>query len=278
MYSIHQPADIGAGVRKLVIVNSRDRVTSVGASSDGAALIGRIADSTPSSYVVKVGPLHRVRSIELVSTEATNARFLIDATNNLIDIVSSAAPAGTFVVTLTPGHYGSSDLADELDKQMNAALGAAPGAIFTITYTASTAKFTIARVDGNSFNLLFASGANAAFAPLAELGFVASDSGLTTTVTGPNSANLSGDDYALLCLKDLGGIVDTGSSTDCFAKIVWSSPARYAAFNSFATVRHEWNPPLPRIDRLVVSWRRPNGKLYDFNGVDHSFSLLVACD
>ena len=277
-YNVAQPADIGPGKQKLVIVNSRDRVASAGATTSTAPLIGRIPDTTQSSYVVKIGPLLRVRSIELVSTEITNSRYLIDTTNNKIDFISSAAPAGTYTATLAPGHYGSADLLSEVDQQINAAIGAAPGAIFTLTYTAATAKFTIQRVDGNSFNLLFGSGTNAAESPATELGFLAVDTGLTSYIIGQNSANLGGDDYALLCLQGLGGIVDSGSATDCFAKIIWSSPARYSTFNSFASVRHEWTPPLPKIDRLIVSWRRPNGRLYDFNGVDHSFSLLVNCD
>lgn len=277
-YNVASPASVGPGARKLVIVNSRDRVASAGASAVGSSLVGRVPDSSQSAYTVKVGPLFRVRSMELVSTEITNSRFLIDTTNNKIDFTSSAGPAGSYTATLEPGHYGNADLIDEIDKQMNAALGAAPSAIFTITYTAATARLTIARVDGNSFNLLFASGANAAFAPTAELGFLPFDTGSLTAVTGTNSANFGGDDYALLCLQGLGCVVDSGSVTDCFAKIIWSSPARYATYNSFASVKHEWDPPLPRIDRLLVSFRRPNGKPYEFNGIDHSFSLLVACD
>ena len=276
MYNTRQPASVGDGVRKIVNINSRDRVGV--ASSVAGNLIAQLPTSTPSSYVVPFAQLVRVRSIELISSEVTNSRYLIDETNNMFDIVSSAAPAGTFTVTLTPGNYGATDLEIELDTQINAALGVAPGAIIVVVYTPSTSKYSFTRVDGSTFNLLLATGENARYAPLVEVGFAAVDTGLVASYIAPNVANLSGDDYALLCIQGMGIVLDSGGRSDCFAKHVWSVPARYATYNSFVSSRLEWNPPLPRLDRLVVSWFRPNGQPYNFNGVDHSFSVAVTCD
>jgi hypothetical protein len=247
--------------------------------------------TTPNAYSISFAPLRRVRSVRLVSTEFTNSRYVIDATNNKLDFTSSAAPLGTYVATLTAGHYASSDLVTELDLQLNAALGAAPSVIMTVSYSATTSKFTISRIDGNTFQLLLSSGTNALQAPLRELGFNRLDTAAgLTTYTAPNCANLTGDDYTMMCIDGLGTLVDATRSINqsqgrpmytpesVHAKLIWNTPARYATTNSFASAPYLCPQPMMRLDTLRVSFYRPDGSVYDFNGVDHSFSLEVVSD
>lgn len=271
-------------------------------SSDAAPPITRILNvnsanrnnpltTTPNAYTIGFAPLRRVRSMRLVSTEFTNSRYLIDSTNNKLDFSSSAGPGGTYVATLTAGHYASSDLVTELDLRLNAALGAAPSTIFTVSYSATTSKFTIARVDGNTFALLLSSGTNASTSPLRELGLNRSDTATgLTTYTAPNCANLTGDDYTMMCIDGFGTLVDAARSTQqsrdrpmytpesVHAKLIWNTPARYATTNSFAAATYVCPAPLSRLDTLRVSFYRPDGQVCDWNGVDHSFSLEVVSD
>ena len=246
-------------VTRTLTIDSRDRVN--------------FSTTTPSDFLVRFQPLFRVRNARLTSLEITNARYLIDSTNKYVDFVSGAG-ATAEVATLTEGHYSATDLATELDTQMNAELGAPPGAIFVVTYITQTGRFTINRVDADVFGLTTATGPNKLASPAKEFGFAMVDTATTlTTYTSANQANPQGDDYAMLCIDGFGCVTSSGSHSDVFAKVIWNTPARYATFNSFAGGIKEWRQPQDRIDHMHVRLLRPGGQICNLNGVDYSFTV-----
>jgi hypothetical protein len=246
--------------RQVLSINSRDRKNPTA--------------TTPQDYTVVFPAITNVHRIGLLTTEFTNSRYLIDNTNNSIDFVSSGGPAGTFTAVLASGHYNITDLVTEVNDKLDAALGVAPGTIFNVTYDPTTALLTIQRIDGHSFSLLFGSGTNSRKSPVEVLGFASVDTPVATSHTGSKAANAQGDDYALLCLDGFGRMVGTEVQSDAFAKLIWPVPARYQSFSTFASADCEMSDwPRARLESLHVRVLRPNGHPYDFQGVEHSFTL-----
>jgi hypothetical protein len=251
---------------RIVSVNSRNR--------------RNFSSTTPNDYVVVLPvKITKVRAIRLITTEFTNSRYLIDSTNNKIDFTSAVVLAGTYVATLTSGHYNASDLQTELDYQLNAALGVGPGVAFTVTYEPSTTRFTFTRVDGGTFRFLGATGSNISKMPYEQLGLLPVDGTLATTFTCPNAANLQGDDYTLMKLRDLGRMDGTEGIGEVFAKLIWPVPSRAQVNNAFASVPLEFrDQPMERLTELGISFCRPNGAVCDWQGIEHSFTLEIVSD
>ena len=101
-----------------------------------------------------------------------NGRFAIGATNKYIDFDEGGAE---LTATLTEGNYNGQTLATEIKTRMDAA-----GGTYTVTYSESTGKFTIART-GN-FTLRWQSGTNTANTVGGTIGFIitADDTGAET--------------------------------------------------------------------------------------------------
>ena len=108
-------------------------------------------------------------------TGSGNGRFVVTTANNDIDFKEDA---GDLLATITPATYTAQTLVTEIKTRMDAA-----GGTYTVSYSESTGKFTIART-GN-FTLLWQSGANTAHTAGSLLGFIiTSDDGPAETFTG----------------------------------------------------------------------------------------------
>lgn len=88
---------------------------------------------------------------------------------------------------------------------------------------------------------------------------------------------LSGENYVFMCVRELGNYINTGSVEDIFAKILLNKPPGDVLFNSFVpgpgVVFHEG--PLPELSKLAISMRTHSNSLFEFNGVDFSFTIEV---
>lgn len=90
----------------------------------------------------------------IIGLEAvTIAGVTIDSTNKYIDLNISGYGGGTYVATLTGRNYTGATLATEIKTQLDAT---GSSLTFTVTYSESTQKFTIAA--NGSFNILWKTG------------------------------------------------------------------------------------------------------------------------
>lgn len=120
----------------------------------------------------------QVRACFKVGTSDANDNITITAgTNDDIDLTEGTT--GAAVATLTAGVYTTgAALATEAQTKINAA---ATDNTYTVTYSASTGKLTIARATGtDTIDFPWITGANAATSAAAALGFTADDAGATT--------------------------------------------------------------------------------------------------
>ena len=145
-----------------------------------------ITPNTPADTSFALKALLRddaFKTIGLKSVTFANVLFAVNSNTNTL--VFQEDGAGTdFTATLTVGNYSATTLATEIKTQMDSA-----GAnTYTVTYDASTFKYTIA-TSGTSIRLLDTSTC------LEVIGFTAQDAFVATSTTSDLVARLDGPQY-----------------------------------------------------------------------------------
>lgn len=232
--------------------------------------------TTPASYKMTFPTFFNVKMVRLISTEVPNTEYVIHARNNLLYLYDTPTLTEHTVV-LAPGTYTATELANEANLKLNAAVGAGFGAIFQVTAMTMTSKIRIDRVDHNQWGLRFAGKTNTA---ALVMGFdPASDA--IVQLDAPNwytesvtVMNLAGENYVYLCVKGMPTVVTSERLHDVFAKIIYNVPPRSIAFDSFISNAYIYPEPV-NISQLEISFMRHDGFLVDFNDVEHSFSIEI---
>lgn len=264
-------------VRHVLNIDSRDREN--------------YASTTASNFTVKFNGLNNVVSLNLLQAQIPNTEYVINARNNIIDFTDSVA--GASVATLTQGSYTATELADEINLQMNTAVGAGFGVEYQVTYITFTQKFRVTNVALNTFSFDWATGPNATTSTWFEFGEATQTDTAAGLSTYDSSATvrLSGDDYINMILTgghDFSAQQNTSFTQGIFAKIILAAPARSIIFQEQQGSNPKiMNPPLSKLQQLRVSFRHPRQvhrtsyeeeePLYEFNGHDVSFSIEVLC-
>ena len=91
----------------------------------------------------------------------------------------------------------------------------------------------------------------------------------------PKKLNLTGDNYFYIVSPELVSIDNTKPVQNVFSIIRWSENPGSVVFDSYVPTIKIFNPPLVFINKLHFSLVHPNGKLVNFNGLDHSFVLEI---
>lgn len=112
--------------------------------------------------------------VSVVSVEFPNTMYNITSSNNGLRIVNST-DAKTYNVTISPSFYDTTTIATAIVAALNAADGAV---VWAMTYSGTSAKFTISNSSTKNIQLIYAS---SSIAPA--IGFT-SDSGVSTSITG----------------------------------------------------------------------------------------------
>jgi hypothetical protein len=90
-----------------------------------------------------------------------------------------------------------------------------------------------------------------------------------------NGISLSGDNYILVTCKQLTALENTGKIKEGFAKILLSDLPGKILYNTFVPMSVIFNTPIYELTELDIECYTPDGELYDFNGIDHSFTLEI---
>lgn len=103
--------------------------------------------------------------------------------------------------------------------------------------------------------------------------YVYNKSGNTSLLTS-NNIKLSGYDYILMSIEELNTTTNLGTSTvpKYFAKINLAGLPGKILYDTFVPTSTMTYDPIA-IDKLTIKFYAPDGSLFDFNGVDHSFVL-----
>lgn len=280
----------GAGAK--VLVNSVGYVATAAHIANPVFAVDLIAGlwlpynvSSPGSYKIKFPAIRNVKAARLITTEIPNSQYVINHKNRYLDVWDSALPAPGFAtVPITMGTYTSTALADELNWRLNAMLGVGFGVAYTVGYLTTTQKYLITRLGGvNTFQFLFNTGPNGYqntnMNPATVLGFAnGSDLVAATSQMSSGIVNLAGENFAFLVIKGFNSVVTTTNIQDVFAKIIWNVIPRNVTFDSFAANSVVFKNNRDVVDELEVSFVEYNGQLYDFNNLDHSYSIEFLCE
>lgn len=87
--------------------------------------------------------------------------------------------------------------------------------------------------------------------------------------------NMTGYNYFYLCCDELSTINNTKPVPNVFAVIRWFDNPGSVVFDSFVPTVKMFNTPLASLSILHFSMYNPDGKLVDFNGIDHSFTIEI---
>ena len=90
-----------------------------------------------------------------------------------------------------------------------------------------------------------------------------------------NYINLNGDNYILMANPLFKNTVDTGSINGIFAKILLAGPPGYILFNQYIQLGEELIEGVQSLSELQFSFWSPDGSLYYFNNIDHSFTIEI---
>lgn len=228
--------------------------------------------TTPSDYTIRFPPIRQVAAANLISAEVPNSQYVINASNNRLDFIDVGGGTGTHVAIVTPGSYAASDLAIELDRVLNAALGFAPGFQFLVTYIAAQQKMRITRIAGGNFSLIPVSGPSRVQSIGSKIGFTADVLNVSQALS-QQVVNLAGENYVFLTIERFQSVRTTEKIPDVFGKIIWNVPPKFICFDSFIANTIEFREPITSLQQLRIRFVQQDGSLYDFNGLDHSLSI-----
>lgn len=91
-----------------------------------------------------------------------------------------------------------------------------------------------------------------------------------------NALSFNGYNYFLIMCKQIQIINDNHTSKSyALAKILSAKPSKPILFNTFVNTPQFFQNPIHKLYKLDLSFIDPDGKLHDFNGLDHSFTLKI---
>lgn len=250
--------------RRTVCIDSNDRVNPT--------------SSTPSQYRVLFPNISNVKMVQLVRTEVPNTEYVFNASNNKIDF--STAPGITVTATIPPGSYSGSEMADEINTQLNRMMLVPANTDFVATYNSTTSTFEVSRLLGATFKFLWGTGPSSPgrgnTSAASPLGFDDVDTpAFVVSIASTRHCRLAGEDYVYMCIRGMPTVLTSSGLGDVFARIVWNQPPKTICFDSFSSSPYIFTPPRTSFSELEVEFRKRNGALYDFNGVNHSYTLEV---
>lgn len=284
-YNPSVPKKVWRKVRKTIIVDSRDRQMNPGSHA------GAYTVTLPAVY-------QNVYAVTLKSVEIPISFYTFSAAANNTTINVTYNNGSPTNVTIPDGNYSAAALATALNTAFNTAFGANN---LVASYSATTSKMTFTGVARFSLNLTptvptSANGGNSLtsnFTTWWGLGYFLGFTGTTYSsaptgtfvVTGVFAVNPFPTTYILMDIETLNKVDETSLDdrkswrvNGAFAKIPMNGNSGTVIFLLSDTGynplnRTVYNPPISKLTNLIIKFRLHDGRIIDFNGVEHSFTL-----
>ena len=284
-YNPSVPKKVWRKVRKTIIVDSRDRQMNPGSHA------GAYTVTLPAVY-------QNVYAVTLKSVEIPISFYTFSAAANNTTINVTYNNGSPTNVTIPDGNYSAAAHATALNTAFNTAFGANN---LVASYSATTSKMTFTGVARFSLNLTptvptSANGGNSLttnYTTWWGLGYFLGFTGTTYSsaptgtfvVTGVFAVNPFPTTYILMDIETLNKVDETSLDdrkswrvNGAFAKIPMNGNSGTVIFLLSDTGynplnRTVYNPPISKLTNLIIKFRLHDGRIIDFNGVEHSFTL-----
>lgn len=281
------PKKVWRKIRKTIIVDSRDRQMNPGSHA------GAYTVTLPAVY-------QNVYAATLKSIEipASFYAFSRAANNTTINVTYNGT---TKNITIPDGNYSATLLQDALNTAFaSSSTGFGPGNLVAL-YSGTTAKMTFTGLAQFSLNLTpieptSANGGNSLTSNFTTwwglgyfLGFTArtynSPSSASYTIVGDFAVNPFPSTYILMDLDSMNKMDETSLDdrkswrvNGAFAKIPMNGNSGTVIFLLSDTGynplnRTVYNPPISKLTSFNIKFRLHDGRIVDFNGVEHSFTI-----
>jgi len=86
---------------------------------------------------------------------------------------------------------------------------------------------------------------------------------------------MTGYNYFYICCPELANIQNTNLVSNIFAIVRWTENPGNIVFDSFVPTVKIFNAPLSSLSKLHFTFYHPDGRLVEFNGLDHSFTIEI---
>lgn len=261
-----------------IVIDSRDRNHDV--------------FQTTNEYEVDLNTVYKdIVSIELLSAEIPHSGYIINSSNNEIHFIETNTQVSGntyYTATISQGNYTADELATAIVTQMN--LAGQSTYVVNIDTTSRKFKISSNTTGGdNIFQLRFRGKTEKYDQDVNRykyidrsigqvIGFQRTDLTGLNNYTGQNQYNLNGENYVLLHIDNLDNMEGRGIGiSNSFAKITLTSnlnETRFYSMNEYLT-KKIFNPPLNRLSQLFIKFKKYDGSLYDFGGIEHSLFFKV---
>ena len=272
-----EEANKGLTKEYFVVIDSRDRNYDLFSST--------------SKYEIELNNVYKdIVSIELISAEIPHSGYIINASNNKIHFIETNTQISTntyYTATIPQGDYTESELVTTIGEQMTTA----GQSTYTGTVDTTSRKMSIAsNLTGgdNIFSLIFR-GNTEKYEDTTRylykdqsigsiLGFTRIDLSGSASYTGQNQYNINGENYILLHIENLSNMEGRGYGvSNSFAKITLTSDKNKTRFYNMSEyiTKKIFNPPLAKLNQLFIKFKKYDGGLYDFGGIEHSLFFKI---
>ena len=217
-------------------------------------------------YFVFDDDINDVMTARLIVADIPFNDYVINAHFNKLYLQVNGGSETT--VQLTQGIYDKPGLAAHIQTQLNATFGAN---VFTVQYSSTTDKFTFTATQ--NFIINFEGRNNTSLHPL--LGFAANNYSTTanTTLTAPFRCNFSHNNYIVMCIDQFdNNKSNTKPHNKSFA--ILTDKITNINFEDDPNIIKAFNPPIPRLPKIHVTFFDRYGNPYDFNNKEHRFEIL----
>ena len=284
-YHPSTPKKVWRKIRKTIIVDSRDRQMNAG--------------SHPGAYTVTLPTVYQnVVAATLKTIEVPLSFYQFSAAANNVTLSLSYNGGSAVTATLPDGNYSTTQLSAALNTAFNTATGIS-GAL-TCECSPTTSKLTFTGLAPFTFYMTpsiptSANGGNSLTFNYTTwwglgyfLGFTANTQTSTAsspyTLTGQFAVNPFPTNYILMDMDTMNKIDETSLDdrkawkvNGAFAKIPTDGNSGDFIYltdsAAYQLNRAVYSPPISKLSQLFIKFRLHDGRIIDFNGVEHSFTL-----
>lgn len=243
-----------------ILVDSFKRTSASASSTDFTIILDHSFD--------------HVTEVQLGFAELPDIVYNITSSNNILQWTFSGVPHTT---TLTAGLYSASALATEVQTDMNASGG---GEVYTVTYSTTTFKFTIAVGAGTMF-IQFA----LASSPYRELGFTAATTSTSASLTSTNAVSLERPVALNISIRQFDATLNLGIGTggnnktgvgSCFVVPLSLGSGAINIFKPYCSInKRKFSAAAPNFSSLDVRLTDMDGNTVNLNGLNWVMYLIV---